>query len=37
MPFIPDEQEETVKIPVQVRGGRIQFYFDVPPGGGRDR
>jgi hypothetical protein len=30
MPFIPDEQEKTVKIPIQVRGGRIQFYFDGP-------
>ena len=30
MPFIPDEQEKTVKIPIQVHGGRIQFYFDGP-------
>ena len=30
MPFIPDEQEKTVKIPIQVRNGRIQFYFDGP-------
>jgi hypothetical protein len=30
MPFIPDEQEKTVKIPIQVRGGEIQFYFDGP-------
>ncbi len=31
MLFIPDEQEKTVKIPVQVRAGQIQFYFDGPP------
>ncbi len=30
MPFIPDKQEKTVKIPIQVRNGRIQFYFDGP-------
>jgi hypothetical protein len=30
MPFIPDEQEKTVKIPIQVRAGKIQFYFDGP-------
>ena len=30
MSFIPDEQEKTVKIPVQVRAGQIQFYFDGP-------
>jgi hypothetical protein len=30
MTFIPDEQEKTVKIPVQVRGGQIHFYFDGP-------
>jgi len=30
MSFTPDEQEKTVKIPVQVRAGQIQFYFDGP-------
>jgi hypothetical protein len=30
MSFIPDEQEKTVKIPIQVRAGQIQFYFDGP-------
>jgi hypothetical protein len=30
MSFIPDEQQKTVKIPIQVRNGRIQFYFDGP-------
>jgi hypothetical protein len=30
MSFIPDEQEKTVKIPIQVRNGRIQFYFHGP-------
>ena len=30
MSLIPDEQEKTVKIPIQVQGGRIQFYFDGP-------
>ena len=30
MSFIPDEQEKTVKIPVQVRACQIQFYFDGP-------
>lgn len=30
MAFIPDEQEKTVKIPIQIRKGRIQFYFDGP-------
>jgi hypothetical protein len=29
MPFIPDEQEKTVKIPIQVPGGQIRFYFDA--------
>jgi hypothetical protein len=28
MTFIPDEQEKTVKIPIQVRTGEIRFYFD---------
>jgi hypothetical protein len=28
--FTPDEQEKTVKIPIQVRAGQIQFYFDGP-------
>ena len=28
MSFIPDEQEKTAKIPIQVRDGQIQFYFD---------
>jgi hypothetical protein len=30
MAFIPDEQEKTVKIPIQVRAGQIQFYFYGP-------
>lgn len=30
MLFTPDEQEKTVKIPIQVRAGQIQFYFDGP-------
>jgi hypothetical protein len=30
MSFTPDEQEKTVKIPIQVRAGQIQFYFDGP-------
>jgi hypothetical protein len=30
MSFIPDEQKKTVKIPIQVRNGRIQFYFHGP-------
>jgi hypothetical protein len=30
MSFIPDEHEKTVKIPIQVRAGQIQFYFDGP-------
>src|SRR5215813_10547177 len=30
MAFIPDEQEKTVKIPIQIRAGQIQFYFDGP-------
>jgi len=30
MAFIPDEHEKTVKIPIQVRDGQIQFYFDGP-------
>jgi len=30
MLFIPDEQEKTVKIPIQVRAGQIEFYFDGP-------
>jgi hypothetical protein len=28
MSFTPDEHEKTVKIPIQVRDGQIQFYFD---------
>jgi hypothetical protein len=28
--FTPDEQEKTVKIPIQVRASQIQFYFDGP-------
>jgi hypothetical protein len=28
--FIPDEHEKTVKIPIQVCEGKIQFYFDGP-------
>src|SRR5262249_28296171 len=30
MSFNPDDQEKTVKIPIQVRAGQIQFYFDGP-------
>ena len=30
MSFIPDEYEKTAKIPIQVRKGQIQFYFDGP-------
>ena len=30
MSFIPDEYEKTAKIPIQIRDGQIQFYFDGP-------
>ena len=30
MSFTPDEHEKTAKIPIQVRNGQIQFYFDCP-------
>jgi hypothetical protein len=30
MSFIPDEHEKTVKIPIHIRGGQIQIYFDGP-------
>ena len=30
MSFIPNEHEKTAKIPIQVRNGQIQFYFDGP-------
>jgi hypothetical protein len=30
MAFTPGEHEKTVKIPIQVREGKVQFYFDGP-------
>jgi hypothetical protein len=33
MVFIPDEQEKTVKIPIQVRGGRNSVLLRWPSAG----
>lgn len=30
MSFIPDELEKTIKIPIQVRHGKVEFYFGGP-------
>jgi hypothetical protein len=30
MSFLPDDHEKTVKIPIQVRAGQVQFFFDGP-------